>query len=521
MAVRVSTNFKVGAQIPIDERFVVNTFADLAKMDNAYEGLRTYVKDEGKFYVCSESEDGFVFEEDRSGGQATAEFASEEELEEIIMSGNYSLGDVFCYTGEEALMAGPIPGTTNYNYNIRTNDLFVITSNYLDETWSLVSFCNSCYKKLVTRAPVTNTIEVESDEAAENRLSDVSGEKGDTLIIKKPIAGDAYSYTAYVHNGTAWSAMDGNYDASNVYLGDDLTYTANIGALTLGSGESSGVFEAKGKNLMTVLKGIMAKTVAPTITQPTYTMSVSRKTDTNNLELGSLITAFTWNGTYTDGTYSYGYEGNEGAKANAGCTATYAVSCDKGGTASGQSASGTWTLTEAIKIDSESAKTYGTVTNKCTHTSSTRKPVNNLGDVVDGQIEGGAITQSKAVSITGYREGYFYGSVTTALGKDDITSDVIRKLSKSGAKYAKGTKSYTIPVGANTVIFACPKTATGVTNVLNTTVNANMNEAFGVGAPLVVSVEGANGYTAVDYNVWFYTPAEAYGSTAALTITLG
>lgn len=513
----ISGNFKVGAQIPIDERFVVATYADLAKMDNAYEGLRTYVKDEGKFYVCSESEDGFVFEEDRSGGQATTEFASEEELEKIIMSRNYSLGDVFCYTGSE-FTAYIAPGM---GYTVKYGNLIFVFKKFELESWSAAQFFSSCAVIIDSSETAVYDIEVESDETAERYLEHIDGKKGDIMVIKKPIAGDAYSYTAYVHNGTAWSAMDGNYDASNVYLGDDLTYTANIGALTLGSGESSGVFEAKGKNLMTVLKGIMAKTVAPTITQPTYTMSVGRKTDTNNLELGSLITAFTWSGTYTDGTYSYGYEGNAGAKANAGCTATYAVSCDKGGTASGQSASGTWTLTEAIKIDSESAKTYGTVTNKCTYTSSTRKPVNNLGDVVDGQIVGGTITQSKAVSITGYREGYFYGSVTTALGKDDITSAVIRKLSKSGAKYAKGTKSYTIPVGANTVIFACPKTATGVTNVLNTTVNANMNEAFGVGAPLVVSVEGANGYTAVDYNVWFYTPAEAYGSTAALTITLG
>jgi hypothetical protein len=71
------------------------------------------------------------------------------------------------------------------------------------------------------------------------------------------------------------------------------------------------------------------------------------------------------------------------------------------------------------------------------------------------------------------------------------------------------------------VIFACPKTATGVTDVLNTTVNANMNDAFGLSSPTVVSVEGANGYSAIDYNVWTFTPAEAYGSTAALTITLG
>jgi hypothetical protein len=71
------------------------------------------------------------------------------------------------------------------------------------------------------------------------------------------------------------------------------------------------------------------------------------------------------------------------------------------------------------------------------------------------------------------------------------------------------------------VIFACPSANTGVKDILNTTVNAGMNDAFGLTAPTKINVEGANGYTAVEYNVWTFTPAEAYGSTAALSITLG
>lgn len=522
----ISGNFHVGAKIPIDGRFVVNTYADLAEMDNAYEGLRTYVKEEGRFYICKTDEDGFVFEVERSGGQATATFATEDELKEIIMSGEYSLGDVLRYEGKNAIVAYSTPAD---KYTVENGDLIVITKEFdLEELgleqWKIGQFLSKCCGIINmgnTEVSIKFIDDVKSEDDIANYIENVLGNNGDIMIFKLPIAGNAYSYTSYVHNGTAWQAMDGNYNADNVYFDEDITYTANIGALTLKSGESSAVYSAKGKSVTAVLKAIMAETKAPTITQPSYTMSVSRKTDTNNLELGSKITALTWSGTFTDGTYSYGYEGNAGAKANAGCTAAYEVTCDKDGTASGQSASGTWTLANAIVVDSESAKTYGTITNKCTYTSSSRKPVNNLGDVVDGQIVGKTITQTKGLSLTGYREGYFYGAVTSALGKDDITSAVIRKLGKSGAKYAKGTKSFPIPVGAATVIFACPKTATGVTDVLNTTVNANMNEAFGVGSPVVVSVEGANGYSAVDYNVWFYTPAEAYGSTATLTITLG
>ena len=50
-----------------------------------------------------------------------------------------------------------------------------------------------------------------------------------------------------------------------------------------------------------------------------------------------------------------------------------------------------------------------------------------------------------------------------------------------------------------------------------------MNDAFKLSDPTVISVQGADKTDtyAADYNVWVYTPAEAYGSTASLTITLG
>ena len=361
-------------------------------------------------------------------------------------------------------------------------------------------------------------------------ITDADLAVGDTAIVKTAIYIDAaneennkYSYTGYIYNGTDWAAMDGNYNASNVFFDEDITYTANIGAVKLEDGKSSGTFNAKGKSLEAILKSIMALTKDPEISLPTFTLSAGRTTDTGNLELGSKIKTFTWNGAYTDGSYEYGHKDGDSVNTDkaAKCTATYAVSCDVTGTKSGDTEDGTWTITSPITIDSESSKTYGTITNACTYSDSPRVPVNNVGDEVDGQITSATISKNAAITLTGYREGFFYGSLTTAKAASDLTSDDIRGLSKSAAKYAKGAKTYTIPVGAATVIFACPKTSTGVTNILNTTVNAGMNDAFGVTTPTVVKVEGANGYTSVDYNVWTYTPAEPYGSTAALTITLG
>ena len=48
--------------------------------------------------------------------------------------------------------------------------------------------------------------------------------------------------------------------------------------------------------------------------------------------------------------------------------------------------------------------------------------------------------------------------------------------------------------------------------------NADVTSTF---TKSTVSVEGANGYAAKDYNVWAFEPAVAYGNAAVLKVTLG
>jgi len=49
---------------------------------------------------------------------------------------------------------------------------------------------------------------------------------GDIVIIKDLIINDKWQYTAYVYDDGSWHAMDGNYDASNVYFNEDLITTS-------------------------------------------------------------------------------------------------------------------------------------------------------------------------------------------------------------------------------------------------------------------------------------------------------
>ena len=66
---------------------------------------------------------------------------------------------------------------------------------------------------------------------------------------------------------------------------------------------------------------------------------------------------------------------------------------------------------------------------------------------------------------------------------------------------------------------ACIAGKPGVTKVINeTAMNADVTSTF---VQSSVNVEGAEGYTAVAYNVWVFEPAVPYENAATLKVTLG
>lgn len=82
-----------------------------------------------------------------------------------------------------------------------------------------------------------------------------------------------------------------------------------------------------------------------------------------------------------------------------------------------------------------------------------------------------------------------------------------------------GTLTINVPAGAQRVVIACIAGKTGVTKVINeTAMNADVTGTFTQSS---VNVEGAEGYTAVAYNVWVFEPAVPYENAATLKVTLG
>ena len=269
----------------------------------------------------------------------------------------------------------------------------------------------------------------------------------------------------------------------DVYLEDSLTYTAAIGVLDKPTGGSGTVGKA-GDSLLTLLNKILAKPKNPTVTQPSVSISL---TGAGAKEVGTSFTP-SYTVSFNKGKYEYG--------PDTGITATYSVS-------------DTDTHTATAASGSFAAFTVGDSTNykvsvTATHTKGA-DPKNNLGTVIPSLAIASGTKSADSGTVTGYRNS-FWGSVTSKDGTP--TSAVIRGLSgkKGGAISAGSTGDADEAVGAMRVIIAVPSPRT-ITSIKD--VNGLNAEAFSAFTHVIVNVEGANGYEAKQYNVYYKDNAAA------------
>lgn len=337
----------------------------------------------------------------------------------------------------------------------------------------------------------------ETDNEVITRVMESATPKADDIfIVKRVISGEKVSYTAYVYDGSNWTAMDGNYNAENVFFSDDFTVTANIGAVEIPEGENNTTVKAAGKNLKDVLASILAERKYPTATNPTVSVKLTSST---TVEVGTEVTP-TYEATLNPGSYTYG--------PATGITATAWSVTDNASTPN----------TATTNTGSFSAITVGDTTNyKVTATATYGDgaiPVDNLGDEYpDGQIKGSTASGTVTTALKGYRN-YFYGVLTTSTAEAPINSALIRGLTKgvAGGYSTKRTFSMTAGEGAKRMIIAYPANAvtatrTGLSSVIlpnSLNFDAVANGAYVKQAN--VDVEGANGYAAIPYVVWLYEP---------------
>lgn len=314
---------------------------------------------------------------------------------------------------------------------------------------------------------------------------------GDTAIVKRLIASDKYSYTAYVYNGTAWAAMDGNYRADNVYFDDDITYTVGIGTLPKPSGSAK--FNAKGKNVKQVFSSLMAQEANPSKTNPAVT--IGTQTNFGTFEIGTKKN-LVYAATLSAGSYTYG--------PATGITAqTWSAACD------GQTlntASGTF---ENVVAEANAKKVTVTATY-----NEGAIPVTNLGNPYpEGKIAAGSASKDSA-NFVGVRY-MFWGPMTTDTA---IDSTAVRALAHNKATSTGVLGTFGAGADAKKVVVAVPSDRKIKQVLMPSALNADVTALF-VKQSTTVPVEGANGYAAAAYNIYVYQPASIdAGETYAVTI---
>lgn len=351
---------------------------------------------------------------------------------------------------------------------------------------------------------------------------------------------------SYLDNGNVMvKAGDGEHTWAELkqvesVLEDNITLTYNFGRHVT----QNGSVDAGGKD-MTMTQWMidaLSELKNPTINYPDATLAAGTvTTDTGDKEIGSKITKFAWNGTSSYGSYK-----------DAENSGTYGTTVDGTSNSTGLSASNfTWTVTNSLdsqtgntedgtftlvsddykQINSESSATYAYLSGKAViDASGSRIPLNNVGKAYEaGKIAGYADGTTEktftnvAVNATGFRKPFWgYKAVGEALDIDNLTSTDVRELPNKGTT-TKGlpntTKAapFVVPTGTEQVLFFA-KAGT------YSSVAATDDAAMGAGVTFTkvanaVNVEGANGYTATAYDMFYVQWAGGIDADKKLILT--
>lgn len=342
---------------------------------------------------------------------------------------------------------------------------------------------------------VTNTKLTEELNKFEFDVNIDYGTKEELEAVPNPQEGDIFLLRDEDEGGS--DGVTTNPDEIIFPQGTEFLFTKPIGTVTqedIEDGNGSTTRDASGMSITSFLASLFAEEENPT------TPSTSASITSSNIgakEVGEKI-AVAYSFSTSAGSYKFGPENgvvfsNYSATFN-GETLT---------TSSG-------TFKEVQVIDGMSL----VITGSCSQ-SAGNIPVTNFGkEYPDAQIPEKEWTNLSKGTLTGYRAwlcGYKDG--TNSL--DDptaITGEQIRALGNSANGSWKSSMSVT---KMKQMFFAAPK-GKGYKPVIK---DASTTAPQTVLGPIVVSVPGANNYTAIDYDVWYVNNAEAASGSATLKIT--
>lgn len=371
-----------------------------------------------------------------------------------------------------------------------------------EHTWKDLKIAGAdqeAIQALIDQAEDKVTVVSAGDGTVDEALATItSPSQGDMAIVEQKFGdvakadGTRTSRTAYSYNGEKWCAMDGNYNAKNVYFDGDFTYTNAIGAIGAPSG-GSGTLAASGKSVEEFMASILAKEANPHTTQPVASVKITGGNGT--FEIGTKKN-IAYSASLSAGSYTYGPA--TGVVAGT-VTASFDGKTKEGATGTFENviADGTKELTVSI-----------------THNEGA-VPKTNLGNAYTaGKIAAGTKSAEASQTLVGVRH-MFYGPMTTDA---ELNSENIRKLTHEAAS-RETISTFGAGAGAVKIVVAVPASMSVKKVLMPSAMNADATASF-VKQADSIQVEGAEGFTAAAYNVWVYKPA-SIDSSETYAVTIG
>ena len=365
-------------------------------------------------------------------------------------------------------------------------------------------------------------------------LDSITGMKeGDTAIVKVAIKdGETedktiYSHTAYIYDEGAWKALDGNYNADNVYIDEDITFAGDwtkVGNVAIDS-----TIKTKGMSLSTLLTTIFTQELdGAAKTNPYY--EVTRSGNTATVEAGA-----TFNPKFTiskieTGAYTYGSNAPDGVST--GVTFTDFTGTASGGVtetidASSDAVNGTITFTS---VTAEDGKSY-TYKVSATRNAAQYVAVTNLGsdtkvgsDTTPGYSFAAASNVAPSANgsftVTGDRYTW-YGDVTTAESStwnpEALTATQVKSLANKQWTDVTGINKKTFNTREGMIkMFICAPS--GKYSSISLTQKSPELTITLTKATNKVTVPGSGTDAGVEYDVFYYSGDAGYGSTNTMTI---
>lgn len=353
--------------------------------------------------------------------------------------------------------------------------------------------------------------------------TDITPKSGDVFVVTTIVGDKEYEKSAYQYTGTAWEAMTGNVDADKVIMRENLMLAGDYDRIGNWTKDKNGTAtkEVSGKSVAAILKDLTSKTLQPTITA-NPSINGFGLSGAGAVEAGTPVaTASYLAASLNPGSYKYGPKAGTGVVASnwkveritdGGTEQVASVDAASLPAGSDNNGGNGFIIGDAGGANAVASLKYRVT---ATHGAGAQAE-DNLGGASNPAVAIAAGSKTKdSAAYTPFRN-YFFGATAE---KPALDSAYIRGLTKSGKAYAPGVITVNVPAGANRVVIACIAGKTGVKKVINeTALNADVTDTF---AKKTVAVEGANGYTAKDYNAWVFEPAVPYENAAVLKVTLG